>query len=391
MTKSNTHKAGRHFLQVPGPTNIPDRVLQAMAFPAMDHRGPDFQNLSFNVLKKIKLIFKSEDPVVIFPSAGTGAMEASLANTLNQGDKILMFETGHFATEWCQAARRYKLDVDFVPGDWRTGADPKIVEKKLSEDKNHEIKAVLITHNETSTGIKSQVEEIRKAIDSTNHPALFMVDTISSLGSYNYDHQKWKVDVTVGGSQKGLMCPPGLSFNAISPKALDAYKKSNLTKSYFDWGQMLENNKSGFYPYTPAVNLMYALNEAIDMLLEEGLENVFKRHKRHADATRIAVEAWGLEILAKNPIERSNSITAIMVPDGHDSDNLRKIIYDNYNMSLGTGLNKVKGKVFRIGHLGDLNDLTLAGTLSGVEMGLKQSGIPFKKGGIMAALDFLSK
>ena len=391
MTKSNTHKAGRHFLQVPGPTNIPDRVLQAMAFPAMDHRGPDFQNLSNNVLKKIKLIFKSEDPVVIFPSAGTGAMEASLANTLSEGDKILMFETGHFATEWCQAARRYKLDVDFVPGDWRTGADPKIVEKKLSEDKNHEIKAVLITHNETSTGIKSQVEEIRKAIDSTNHPALFMVDTISSLGSYNYDHQKWKVDVTVGGSQKGLMCPPGLSFNAISPKALEAYKKSNLTKSYFDWGQMLENNKNGFYPYTPAVNLLYALNEAVDMLLEEGLENVFKRHKRHADATRIAVEAWGLEILAKNPIERSNSITAIMVPDGHDSDNLRKIIYDNYNMSLGTGLNKVKGKVFRIGHLGDLNDLTLAGTLSGVEMGLKQSGIPFKKGGIMAALNFLSK
>ena len=391
MLKSNTHKAGRHFLQVPGPTNIPDRVLQAMAFPAMDHRGPDFQNLSFNVLKKIKLIFKSEDPVVIFPSAGTGAMEASLANTLSEGDKILMFETGHFATEWCQAARRYKLDVDFVPGDWRTGADPKIVEKKLSEDKNHEIKAVLVTHNETSTGIKSQVEEVRKAIDSTNHPALFMVDTISSLGSYNYDHQKWKVDVTVGGSQKGLMCPPGLSFNAISPKALEAYKKSKITKSYFDWGQMLDNNKNGFYPYTPAVNLLYALNEAVDMLLEEGLESVFKRHKRHADATRIAVEAWGLEILARNPIERSDSITAIMVPDGHDSDNLRKIIYDNYNMSLGTGLNKVKGKVFRIGHMGDLNDLTLAGTLSGVEMGLKKSGIPFNKGGIMAALDFLSK
>jgi alanine-glyoxylate transaminase/serine-glyoxylate transaminase/serine-pyruvate transaminase len=391
MTKSNTYKAGRHFLSVPGPTNIPDRVLRAMAFPAMDHRGPDFQNLSNNILKKIKLIFKSEDPVVIFPSAGTGAMEASLANTLSEGDKILMFETGHFAAEWCQAARRYKLNVDFVPGDWRTGADPKIVEKKLREDKNHEIKAVLVTHNETSTGIKSQVEEVRKAIDSTNHPALFMVDTISSLGSYNYDHQKWKVDVTVGGSQKGLMCPPGLSFNAISPEALDAYKKSNLTKSYFDWGQMLENNKSGFYPYTPAVNLLYALNEAVDMLLEEGLENVFKRHKRHADATRVAVETWGLEILAKNPIERSDSITAIMVPAGHDSDNLRKIIYDNYNMSLGTGLNKVKGKVFRIGHIGDLNDLTLAGTLSGVEMGLKQSGIPFKKGGIMAALDFLSK
>ncbi|MDB3982644.1 aminotransferase class V-fold PLP-dependent enzyme [Candidatus Pelagibacter sp.] len=391
MTNSNTYKAGRHFLQVPGPTNIPDRVLQAMAFPAMDHRGPDFQNLSNSILKKVKLIFKSEDPVVIFPSAGTGAMEASLANTLSEGDKILMFETGHFATEWCQAARRYKLDVDFVPGDWRTGVDPKIVEKKLNEDKNHEIKAVLVTHNETSTGIKSQVEEVRKAIDSAKHPALFMVDTISSLGSYNYDHQKWKVDVTVGGSQKGLMCPPGLSFNAISPKALEAYKKSNLTKSYFDWGQMLENNKNGFYPYTPAVNLLYALNEAVDMLLEEGLENVFKRHKRHADATRIAVETWGLEILAKNPIERSDSITAIMTPEGHDSDHLRKIIYDNYNMSLGTGLNKVKGRVFRIGHLGDLNDLTLAGTLSGVEMGLNQSGIPFKKGGVMAALDFLSK
>jgi alanine-glyoxylate transaminase/serine-glyoxylate transaminase/serine-pyruvate transaminase len=391
MTNSNTYKAGRHFLQVPGPTNIPDRVLQAMAFPAMDHRGPDFQNLSNSILKKVKLIFKSEDPVVIFPSAGTGAMEASLANTLSEGDKILMFETGHFATEWCQAARRYKLNVDFVPGDWRTGVDPKIVEKKLNEDKNHEIKAVLVTHNETSTGIKSQVEEVRKAIDSAKHPALFMVDTISSLGSYNYDHQKWKVDVTVGGSQKGLMCPPGLSFNAISPKALEAYKKSNLTKSYFDWGQMLENNKNGFYPYTPAVNLLYALNEAVDMLLEEGLENVFKRHKRHADATRIAVETWGLEILAKNPIERSDSITAIMTPEGHDSDNLRKIIYDNYNMSLGTGLNKVKGRVFRIGHLGDLNDLTLAGTLSGVEMGLNQSGIPFKKGGVMAALDFLSK
>ena len=391
MTRSNIYKAGRHFLQVPGPTNIPDRVLQAMAFPAMDHRGPDFQNLSNNILKKVKLIFKSEDPVVIFPSAGTGAMEASLANTLSEGDKVLMFETGHFATEWCQAARRYKLDVDFVPGDWRTGVDPKIVEKKLNEDKNHEIKAVLVTHNETSTGIKSQVEEVRKAIDSTKHPALFLVDTISSLGSYNYDHQKWKVDVTVGGSQKGLMCPPGLSFNAISPKALEAYKKSNLTKSYFDWGQMLENNKNGFYPYTPAVNLLYALNEAVDMLLEEGLENVFKRHKRHADATRIAVETWGLEILAKNPIERSDSITAIMTPEGHDSDSLRKIIYDNYNMSLGTGLNKVKGRVFRIGHMGDLNDLTLAGTLSGVEMGLSQSGIPFKKGGVMAALDFLSK
>jgi len=391
MSKSNTYKAGRHFLQVPGSTNIPDRVLRAIDAPAMDHRGPKFQDLSKRILERIKLIFKSTDPVVIFPSAGTGAMEAALANTLNEGDKVLMFETGHFATEWCQAAQRYRINVDFVPGDWRTGADPQVVEQKLLSDKKHEIKAVLITHNETSTGIKSRVEEIRKAIDKTNHPALFMVDTISSLGSYNYEHQKWKVDVTVGGSQKGLMCPPGLSFNVISNKALEAYKSSKIVKSYWHWGQMLENNKLGFYPYTPAVNLLYGLNEAINMLLEEGLDNVFARHKRHADATRLAVEAWGLEILAKNPIERSDSITAIMVPENHDSDNLRKIIYDNYDMSLGTGLNKVKGKVFRIGHMGDLNDLMLAGTLAGVEMGLKQSGIPFKRGGIMTALDFLSK
>ena len=391
MTKSNTYKAGRHFLQVPGPTNIPDRVLQAMDLPAMDHRGPKFADLSKSILERTKLIFKSTDPVIIFPSAGTGAMEAAIANTLNEGDKVLMFETGHFATEWCQAAQRYKLNVDFVPSEWRTGADPKIVEQKLLADKNHEIKAVLVTHNETSTGIASRVEEIRKAIDATKHPALFMVDTISSLGSFNYEHQKWKVDVSVGGSQKGLMLPPGLSFNVVSNKALEAYKNSKLTKSYFDWGQMIENNKNGFYPYTPAVNLLYGLNESINMLLEEGLENVFARHARHAEATRIAVHAWGLEILAKNPVERSNSITAIMVPAGHDSDNLRKIILDNYDMSLGTGPAKIKGKVFRIGHLGDFNDLMLAGTLAGVEMGLKQSGIPFKPGGIMKALDFLSK
>ena len=391
MTKSNTYKAGRHFLQVPGPTNIPDRVLRAMDLPAMDHRGPKFADLSKSILERTKLIFKSTDPVIIFPSAGTGAMEAAIANTLNEGDKVLMFETGHFATEWCQAAQRYKLNVDFVPSEWRTGADPKIVEQKLLADKNHEIKAVLVTHNETSTGIASRVEEIRKAIDATKHPALFMVDTISSLGSFNYEHQKWKVDVSVGGSQKGLMLPPGLSFNVVSNKALEAYKNSKLTKSYFDWGQMIENNKNGFYPYTPAVNLLYGLNESINMLLEEGLENVFARHARHAEATRIAVHAWGLEILAKNPVERSNSITAIMIPAGYDSDNLRKIILDNYDMSLGTGLAKIKGKVFRIGHLGDFNDLMLAGTLAGVEMGLKQSGIPFKPGGIMKALDFLSK
>ncbi len=390
MAISNTYKAGKHFLQIPGPTNIPDRILRAMDAPTIDHRGPQFAALSKSVLERIKLIFKSTDPVVIYPSSGTGAMEASLVNTLNEGDKIIMFETGEFARQWCQTAERFKINVDYVPGDWRTGADPNIVKEKLLADKKNEIKAVLVTHNETSTGIKSRVEEIRKAIDETNHPALFMVDTISSLGSYNYEHQKWKVDVTVAGSQKGLMLPPGLSFNAISNKALEAYKNSKMPKSYFDWGQMLENNKSGFYPYTPATNLLYGLNESIDMLQEEGLDNVFERHKRLADATRLTVEAWGLEILAKNPIERSDSITAIMVPDGHDSDNLRKIIYDNYNMSLGTGLNKVKSKVFRIGHLGDLNELSLMGALAGIEMGLKQSGIPYKTGGIMAAIDFLS-
>jgi len=391
MAKSNTYKAGRHFLQVPGPTNFPDRILRAMDRPAMDHRGSQFAELSKRILDRIKLIFKSTDPVIIWPSSGTGAMEASIVNTLSEGDKVLMFETGHFATEWCQAARRYKVNVDFVPGDWRHGADPRIVEEKLLADKKHEIKAVMVTHNETSTGIMSRVEEVRKAIDSAKHPALFMVDTISSLGSYNYEHQKWKVDVSVGGSQKGLMLPPGLSFNVVSKKALEASKSSKLPKSYWQWEQMLENNKNGFYPYTPAVNIMYGLNEAINMLLEEGLDNVFARHARHAEATRIAVQAWGLEILAKNPKERSNSITAILIPDGYDSDNLRKIILDNYDMSLGTGLAKVKGKVFRIGHLGDFNDLMLAGTLAGVEMGLKQSGIPFKSGGIMAALDFLSK
>jgi len=390
MSISNTYKAGKHFLQVPGPTNIPDRILRAMDAPTIDHRGPKFAALSKSVLERIKLIFKSTDPVVIYPSAGTGAMEASLVNTLNEGDKIIMFETGEFARQWYETAERFKINVDYVSGDWRTGADPKIVKEKLLADKKNEIKAVLVTHNETSTGIKSRVEEIRKAIDEANHPALFMVDTISSLGSYNYEHQKWKVDVTVAGSQKGFMLPPGMSFNAISDKALEAYKNSKMSKSYFDWGQMLENNKNGFYPYTPATNLFYGLNEAINMLLEEGLDNVFARHKRLADATRLTVEAWGLEILAKNPIERSDSITAIMVPDGHDSDNLRKIIYDNYNMSLGTGLNKVKSKVFRIGHLGDLNDLSLMGALAGVEMGLKQSGIPYKSGGIMAAIDFLS-
>ena len=391
MPKSNSFQPGKHFLQIPGPTNVPDRVLRAMDYPTIDHRGPEFAEIAKRVLDKIKLIFKTSEPVIIYPGSGTGAWEAAIVNTLNEGDKVLMFETGEFSTKWWDIAEKLKLKGDFVEGDWRTGADPEIVEKKLKEDANKEIKAVFVVHNETSTGVASRIGEIRKAMDNANHPALLMVDTISSLASIDYKHEEWKVDVTVGGSQKGLLLPPGLSFNAISSKALEAYKNSKLPKSYWDWKPMLDNNKNGFFPYTPATNLFYGLDEAINMLLEEGLENVFARHKRHAEATRLAVKAWGLEILCKNPEEYSNSLTAVMMPDGHDADALRKVILDNYNMSLGMGLNKVKGKVFRIGHLGDFNDLMLSGTLAGVEMGLTKAGVPFKKGGILAALDYLSK
>ena len=391
MPKSNSFQPGKHFLQIPGPTNVPDRVLRAMDYPTIDHRGPEFAEIAKRVLDKIKLIFKTSEPVIIYPGSGTGAWEAAIVNTLNEGDKVLMFETGEFSTKWWDIAEKLKLKGDFVEGDWRTGADPEIVEKKLKEDTNKEIKAVFVVHNETSTGVASRIGEIRKAMDNANHPALLMVDTISSLASIDYKHEEWKVDVTVGGSQKGLLLPPGLSFNAISSKALEAYKNSKLPKSYWDWKPMLDNNKNGFFPYTPATNLFYGLDEAINMILEEGLENVFARHKRHAEATRLAVKAWGLEILCKNPDEYSNSLTAVMMPDGHDADALRKVILDNYNMSLGMGLNKVKGKVFRIGHLGDFNDLMFSGTLAGVEMGLAKAGVPFKKGGILAALDYLSK
>ena len=391
MPKSNSFQPGKHFLQIPGPTNVPDRVLRAMDYPTIDHRGPEFAEIAKRVLDRIKLIFKTSEPVIIYPGSGTGAWEAAIVNTLNEGDKVLMFETGEFSTKWWDIAEKLKIKSDFVEGDWRTGADPEIVEKKLKADTNKEIKAVFVVHNETSTGVASRVGDIRKAMDNANHPALLMVDTISSLASIDYRHEEWKVDVTVGGSQKGLLLPPGLSFNAISSKALDAYKNSKLAKSYWDWEPMLKNNVNGFFPYTPATNLFYGLDEAINMLLEEGLENVFARHQRHAEATRLAVKAWGLEILCKNPDEYSNSLTAVLMPEGHDSDALRKVILDNFNMSLGMGLNKIKGKVFRIGHLGDFNDLMLAGTLSGVEMGLTKSGVPFKKGGIMAALDYLSK
>ena len=389
MAISNTIRPGKHFLQIPGPTNVPDRVLRAMDYPTIDHRGPDFAELGLRVLDRIKLIFKTSEPVIIFPASGTGAWEAAMVNTLSAGDKILMFETGHFSTLWYDIAHKFKLEIDFVKGDWRTGVDPNIVESKLKEDTEKKIKAVCAVHNETSTGVTSRIGEIRKAMDNADHPALLFVDTISSLGSIDYRHEEWKVDVTVGGSQKGLLLPPGLSFNAISSKALDANKNSDLPKSYWDWEPMIENNKKGYFPYTPATNLLYGLDEAINILTEEGLENVFNRHIRFAEATRIAVNAWGLEILCKNPNEYSSSLTAVLVPEGHDADSLRKIILDDYNMSLGTGLAKVAGKVFRIGHLGDFNELMLAGTLSGVEMGLMKSKIPFNKGGILKALEYL--
>ena len=391
MSKSNSLRPGKHFLQIPGPTNIPDRVLHAMSYPTIDHRGPDFAEIAKRVLDRLKGVFKTTQPVIMYPASGTGAWEAAIVNTLNPKDKILMFETGQFSYLWAEQAKKLSLDVELVPGDWRHGVDAKVVEQKLSQDKDHKIKALLVLHNETATGITNNIGNIRKAMDSAKHPALLLVDTISSLASIDYRHDEWKVDVTVGGSQKGLLLPPGLSFNAISQKALEAHSKSTMQKAYWDWKPMLENNKNGFFPYTPATNLIFGLDEALNMLMEEGLENIFKRHARHAEATRIAVKAWGLEILAKNPEEYSNTITAILLPEGYDSDSLRKVILDEYNMSLGMGLNKIKGKVFRIGHLGDFNDLMLAGTLAGVEMGLKKSKIPFKSGGIMAAIDYLSK
>jgi len=362
-----------------------------MSYPTIDHRGPDFAEITKRVLERLKGIFKTTQPVIMYPASGTGAWEAAIVNTLNPKDKVLMFETGQFSYLWAEQAKKLSLDVELVPGDWRHGIDHKVVEQKLSQDKDHKIKALLVLHNETATGITNNIGNIRKAMDSAKHPALLLVDTISSLASIDYRHDEWKVDVTVCGSQKGLLLPPGLSFNAISQKALEAHSRSTMQKAYWDWKPMLENNKNGFFPYTPATNLIFGLDEALNMLMEEGLENIFKRHTRLAEATRIAVKAWGLEILAKNPEEYSNTITAILLPEGYDSDSLRKVILDEYNMSLGMGLNKIKGKVFRIGHLGDFNDLMLAGALAGVEMGLKKSKIPFKSGGIMAAIDYLSK
>lgn len=381
---------GRHFLQIPGPTNVPDRVLRAMDMPTMDHRGPEFQALGKRVLSGIRSIFQTANPVVIYPASGTGAWEAALVNTLSPGDLVLMYESGQFASLWKKLAEKLGLRTEFISGDWRHAADPDAIEERLRADKNHEIKAVCVVHNETSTGCVAPIADIRRAINDAGHPALYLVDTISSLGSIDYRHDEWGVDVTVGGSQKGLMLPPGLSFNAISDKALDAQKDAELPKSYWDWSEMLSMNKNGFFPYTPATNLLYGLDTAIEMLLDEGLSQVFARHARHAEATRRAVRAWGLEVLCADESQHSGSLTAVLLPDGHDADQFRKVVLDHFNMSLGAGLGKVAGKVFRIGHLGDFNDLMLIGTLGGVEMGLDISGVPHKPAGVRAAMDFLS-
>ena len=377
-------------MQIPGPSNVPDQILRAINSPTIDHRGPEFGLLGKSVLEDLKKVFQTSDPVIMFPASGTGAWEAALVNTLSVNDKVLMPETGHFSSLWHQLASEIGLKPETIPGDWRNGVQAAQIEEKLHLDKSHEIKAVCIVHNETSTGVTSDIQKVRHAIDKVNHPALLMVDTISSLASIDYKHSEWGVDVTISGSQKGLMLPPGLSFNAVSNKAISASKNNHLNRSYWDWNSMLDDNKSGYFPYTPATNLIYGLRVSLDMLLEETLEKVFARHNRLAEATRIAVRSWGTEILCKNPKEYSNSLTAVLLPKNSDADSVRKIILDNFNMSLGTGLGKVKGKVLRIGHLGDLNELTLLGTLAGVEMGFSIGKVTHQKGGAQKAMEYLA-
>ena len=378
--------AGRHFLQIPGPTNVPDRVLRAMHRAVIDHRSLEFARLGCEVLQNLKPIFQTTGPVIIYPASGTGAWEAAIVNTLSAGDRVLMFETGHFSQLWRQLAGRFGIGVDYVPENWRRSVAAAEVASRLTPAH----KAVMLVHNETSTGVTTDIAGVRRELDRAHHPALLMVDTISSLGSIDYRHDEWGVDVTVAGSQKGLMLPPGLSFHAISEKALAANKTATLPRSYWDWQEMLGPNRNGFFPYTPATTLLYGLREALLMLLEEGLQNVFRRHDRHAEATRTAVRTWGLEIVCEDPRQYSSSLTAVFMPEGHDADQLRRIILDNFDMSLGAGLSRLAGKVFRIGHLGSFNDLMLAGTLSGVEMGLRLAGVPHQTGGVTAALQFLS-
>lgn len=385
-----TRKPGRHFLQIPGPTPVPERVLAAMARQVLDHRGPDFQKLGQRVLAAIKTVFKTKNPVVIYPSSGTGAWEAGFSNTLSPGDAVLMVETGQFAVLWRGMAEKLGLAPEVIPTDWRTGIDPDLIEARLRQDKKHAIRAVCAVHNETSTGARSHVDAIRRAIDAAKHPALLMVDTISGLAAADYRHDEWGVDVSVCGSQKGLMMPPGLSFTALSDKAIAAMKTAKLPRSYWSWEDMIAMNATGFFPYTPATGLLYALDEAIALLHEEGLDNVFARHERLAEAARRAVRAWGLEVLCREAKYHSPAVTAVMMPDGHNADAFRKLALEAFNISLGTGLGRIAGKAFRIGHLGDTNDLTIMGALAGVEMSLRLAGIPHQKGGAQAAMDYLA-
>jgi alanine-glyoxylate transaminase / serine-glyoxylate transaminase / serine-pyruvate transaminase len=384
-----TVRSGRHFLQVPGPTNIPDRVLRAIDNPAIDHRGTEFPVLVKTALAGLKRVLRCAGPIAIYPSSGTGAWETAILNTLSPGDKVVAFETGHFANLWHVMAKKHGLEVDFVPGDWRHGADPGELEKRLAADRGHAVKAVMVVHNETSTGVTSRIPALRRAIDAARHPALFMVDAISSAGAMDYRMDEWGIDITVLGSQKGLMLPPGLGFNAVSKKALEAHKTAKMPRAYFEWDPMIDANETGLYPFTPAINLIFGLKEAVAMIEEEGLDTVFARHARLAEATRRAVRAWGLGILCADPQEESNALTAVMAPEGHSADQIRAVILERFDLSLGAGLGKVAGKVFRIGHLGWFNELMLAGTLAGVEMGLGAAGVPHKKGGVAAAMDYL--
>ena len=384
-------RSGRHFLQIPGPTNVPDRVLRAIDRPTIDHRGPDFAELGKRCIAGMKTIFKTDQHAVIYPASGTGAWEAALVNTMSPGDKILMPETGHFATLWRAMAQKLGLEPIIIGGDWRIGAEPDAIAARLAEDKDHAIKAVCVVQNETSTGCASPIQKIRTAINSVGHPALYMVDTISSLASIDMRMDEWGVDVIVAGSQKGLMLPPGLSFNGVSEKALAASKNSALRKSYWDWAEMIGPNKNGFFPYTPATNLLYGLAAALDMIESQGLEAIFARHNRHAEATRRAVRAWGLEVFCRDPQYYSSSLTAVLMPQGHSGDAYRRTVLEAFDMSLGSGLSKVADKVFRIGHLGDFNDLMLMGTLAGCEMGLKLAGVPHKTGGVDAAMAYLTE
>ncbi|WP_370212971.1 alanine--glyoxylate aminotransferase family protein [Roseovarius sp.] len=385
------HKAGRHFLQIPGPSPVPGRVLRAISKQTMDHRGPDFAEVGLAAIAGMKTIFKTKQRVFIYPSSGTGAWEAALVNTLAEGDKVVMYETGHFATQWKKMASKLGIDAEFIEGDWRSGADADRIEARLRQDSGHEIKAVCVVHNETSTGSVSPIAEVRRAIDAAGHPALLMVDTISGLASIDFQFDTWGVDVAVSGSQKGLMLPPGLSFNAVSDKAFELSKTGGMRRSYWDWQDMDAINGSGYFPYTPGTNMLYGLNEAIAMLHEEGLDNVFARHQRHGAATRSAVRHWGLEVLCRQQGQKSGVLTAVLMPEGHSADAFRATTLQHYDISLGNGLSKVADRVFRIGHLGDFNDLTLAGTLTGVELGLRKSGVPHTEGGVAAAMAVLEK